>query len=116
MIITFTQKNKFGGYTHEIKLNGIYFIRITETTNKNFLIELVEQGLFSKKVHFAKPVEGAYNNILHETALILQDENLLYNLNFTPEQALEWMIKLCSFVESKKENLMKLSILEWAEN
>lgn len=116
MIITFTQKNKFGGYSHEIKLNPLFFIRVTETSNRNFLIELVERGMFSKKVHFSKPVEGNYKDLINETVIIFLDENLLFNLSLNSFQAQEWITNFYSFIESKKENLKKLTILDWEEN
>lgn len=116
MIITFTEKNKFGGFTHEIKINPLYFFKITETSPISFIVELVERGIFSKKVHHARTSGETYDAILMEVMSIFMHESVHSNIGFSQTQAEAWLAQFFSFVESKKENLKLRTILQFDDN
>ena len=47
------QKNKFGGYTWELKLDSLHHIFINEIDNKSFFVDFKEWRLFNYKTHFS---------------------------------------------------------------
>ena len=48
MMITFTEKNKFGGYTHEIEFSPIIVLRLIEMDPKTIQVEFVERRIIRK--------------------------------------------------------------------
>jgi len=53
MFITYTKKNKLGGYTHEIEITPIVAITLTEMDTQTIQVELVEKRIIGKnKVFF----------------------------------------------------------------
>ena len=54
MFNTYTERNKYGGYTHEIKIDSTYFMRLIEMGARNINVELIEKRILKKnKVHFS---------------------------------------------------------------
>ncbi|QQR97635.1 MAG: hypothetical protein IPK18_12435 [Sphingobacteriales bacterium] len=52
MLSKYVGKNKFGGYTYQIKLDSLFHIYINETENNLFLVEFKEFKWISFKTHF----------------------------------------------------------------
>lgn len=116
MIITSNEKNTFGGFTHEIKINSLYFFKVTETSPISFIVELVERGMFSKKVHHSRTSGETYDAILMEVMSIFVHESVHSNIGFSSIQAQAWIAQFFSFVESRKENLKLRTILQFDDN
>ena len=53
MLSKYTQKNKFGGYTWQIKLNSLFHLYINGTDNDSFVVEFKEYRWISFKTHFS---------------------------------------------------------------
>lgn len=53
MLIKYTERNKYGGYTWEISLGSPFKIQIHGTDNTSFIVELKEWKWLNYKTHFA---------------------------------------------------------------
>ena len=53
MLSKYTEKNKFGGYTWQIKIDNLFHIYIHGTDNSSFVVEFKEWKLISYKTHFS---------------------------------------------------------------
>jgi len=53
MLSRYTEKNKFGGYTWQIKLDSLFHIYVNGTDNESFVVEFKEYKWISFKTHFS---------------------------------------------------------------
>lgn len=67
MITKTYNKNKFGGYTYEIKIDEIWRIDIHETNSPTYIIEIKEFGFFKDKIHFSFVTNNEFEKTIIES-------------------------------------------------
>lgn len=66
MLSKYTEKNKFGGYTWQIKLDNLFHIYILGTDNSSFVVEFKEWKWMSYKTHFTYISNNNLEMTIHE--------------------------------------------------
>lgn len=113
MLISYTNQNKYGGYTHEIEFTSILVLRFTEIDKTTVEIELLEKRiLFKDKVFFTLVSHGSLSeavaksfNMLLFPPKPLPFERNLGAINRLKEDVLNFMIE-------NRENIAKHSIVK----
>jgi hypothetical protein len=97
------QKNKFGGYTWEFKLDSLHHIFINETDNKSFVVDFKEWRLFNYKTHFSFVTQRNLKETIIETFDKIY-EYLLKNgkYSFCIEQKNNKLIEILNYIDLYK--------------
>ncbi len=99
MITKSTQKNKYGGYTWEFKLDSLHHIFINETDNGSFVVDFKEWKLFTYKTHFSFVSNNNFKTTISDTLNRIH-EYLLSNTkyNFSNQQKEQKLIELLEYI------------------
>jgi len=103
MITRTAQKNNFGGYTWEFKLDSLHHVFMNETDNGSFVVEFKEWKLFNYKTHFFFVSQSNLKETISETLNRIHE----YLLNkgkysFSIEQKNRKLYELLNFIELYK--------------
>lgn len=114
MFISYTNKNKYGGYTHEIEFTPILVLRFTEMDTTTVQIEFLEKRiLFKDKVFLTLISHGSLSE-----AVMKSFNMLLFPPKPLPfERDLEAIDRLkddvLKFMFENSENIAKNSIVKF---
>jgi hypothetical protein len=115
MLITFTKKNKYGGYTHEIEILPYLLIRLNEMNSTTINVELIEKRVLQKeKIHFS----FSYPNTL-VNAINIGYSEMKHPVRHTPQEQLDhdfldshWR-EVINFVIRHQDDIKKKSIVQF---
>ena len=100
MLTKTVQKNKFGGYTWEFKLDSLHHVYMNATDNGSFVVEFKEWKLFNYKIHFSFVTQCDLKGTIAE-ALNKVHEYLLITgkYSFSIDQKNRKLYELLNFIE-----------------
>ena len=100
MISKTVEKNKFGGYTWNFKLDSLHHVFMNETDNGSFVVEFKEWKLFNYKVHFSFVTQSDLKTAVVETLNKIYDYLLnIGKYSFSVEQKNKKIIDLLDFIK-----------------
>ena len=87
MVSRYSEKNKYGGYTWQIKIDKLFHIYLHETDNESYVVEFKEWRFINFKVRFT-----FVNNDSIEDAIIEAFDRV--NDYFLNHKDYEWLVAL----------------------
>lgn len=99
MIIKYTDKNKYGGYTWEIALDSLFKIQVHETNNSSFVVDLKEWKWFNSKILLS----------------FISNDNMEETIKYSFDKVYEFLQNQNDFIWSnlQKESKKKEVLNEW---
>lgn len=113
MLKTYSEKNQFGGYTHEILITPSIMLRFTEMDTHTIEIELIQKKFLGKnKVHFSfithESLGGAV--IVAITRMKIDSRNLPFTIDFGMLNRIE--DNVLAFILENRHELSKSTIVK----
>ena len=103
MITQTLNKNKFGGFTWEFKLDSLHHIFINETDNGAYVVEFKEWKFISYKTHFSFVSNGDFKDTICQTFdRIHEFLSGISKYDFSIEEKNLRLFKMLNFIESHK--------------
>jgi hypothetical protein len=97
MLSKYTEKNKFGGYTWQIKIDNLFHIYILGTDNSSFVVEFKEWKWISYKTHFTfvsdKDLKSTIKDVFEKVFDFFQKHNDYLWSQLQKTQKLEIVLK-----------------------
>lgn len=113
MLQTFANRNKYGGYTHEIQITPLIIFKFTEKDTQTIEIELLEKRIFRKdKVYFSFISHDTLGGSVIKAfgRMKIESDNLPFDIDFRKLNNLE--DRVLAFLLEYRHEIMKRSIVK----
>lgn len=114
MIKTYTKRNQYNGFTHDIDFTPFLFLRLTELDSNTINVELIEKKLFRKTIHLAfVSHEPLINTVITAFGKLMFTRNLKVEFDFSKLNSFE--DKVLEFMNDYRSEIERTSIVKFSK-